>query len=258
MFPRIDPARARIIDLTHEYRPGMPHWPTHPPFAYSLTKLHGEQTLEGGVSSAADLIALGAHNGTHIDALCHFSRHGRLCGGAEVGPVQSYTGGVGVHGAETIPPVVRRGVLFDFAAGGPLAPERELTPEDFEAAGLAPGPGDVALIRTGWARHWHEPARYLNGQRHPGPGLAAARWLSSRGVFAAGSDTLAFERVPSPGMAVHVHLLVESGVHILENLDLEELAAAGAREFVFVGAPMKIRGATGAPLRAFALLEEPG
>jgi kynurenine formamidase len=54
-------------------------------------------------------------------------------------------------------------------------------------------------------------------------------------------------------MPVHVHLLVESGIHIVEVLNLEELAAAGVREFVFVGAPLKIEGATGAPLRAFAL-----
>jgi kynurenine formamidase len=55
-------------------------------------------------------------------------------------------------------------------------------------------------------------------------------------------------------MPVHVHLLVESGIHIIECLNLEELAAAGVSEFVFVGAPLKIRGATGAPLRPLALV----
>ena len=53
-----------------------------------------------------------------------------------------------------------------------------------------------------------------------GVGLAGARWLSERGIFAAGSDTVAFERLPSPRMEVHVHLLVDSGVHIIENLML--------------------------------------
>jgi kynurenine formamidase len=55
-------------------------------------------------------------------------------------------------------------------------------------------------------------------------------------------------------MPVHVHLLVESGIHIIENLNLEELAAAGVSEFVFAGAPLRIRGATGAPMRPFALV----
>jgi len=61
----------------------------------------------------------------------------------------------------------------------------------------------------------------------PGVTLDGARWLSGRGIFAAGSDTASFERMPSALMEVHVHLLVECGIHIMECLRLEELAAAG-------------------------------
>lgn len=255
-----DAARARVIDLTHEYHPGMPHWPTHPPFAYTLTRLHGEQVDGEGVSSASDLIALGTHNGTHIDAFCHFSKDGRLHGGVDVRAAQSYTGGIAAHGAGTIAPIVRRGVLLDFAAAGPLPPGCEITAPALEAAIEAAGvdiaPGAVVLIRTGWARYWPDPARYLNAQRQPGPGLEAARRLSARCIFAAGSDTAAFECIPSPGMPVHVHFLAGRGIHLIENLNLEELARAGAREFLLVAAPMKIRGATGAPARVFAMLEE--
>lgn len=250
-------ARARVIDLTHEWRPGMPHWPTHPPFAFSLTKLHGEQVMGEGVSSASDMVAMGTHNGTHVDALCHFSRGGRLCGGVEVAGRQSYTGGVEALGAETIEPIVARGVLLDFARRGALAEDHEISAGEMEAEARGRlREGDVVLIRTGWARYWESPARYVNGQRHPGPGLAAAQWLSARGIRAAGADTAALERMPSPAMDVHVHLLVESGIFILENLNLESLAAAGADEFGMVVAPLRIRGATGAPARVFALMEE--
>jgi kynurenine formamidase len=72
-------------------------------------------------------------------------------------------------------------------------------------------------------------------------------------VFAAGSDTIAFERVPSRAMPVHVHLLVESGIHIIEALNLEELAAARVYTFLFVAAPLKIRGGTGSPIRPLAV-----
>ena len=54
-------------------------------------------------------------------------------------------------------------------------------------------------------------------------------------------------------MPVHVHLLVESGIHIIECLDLEALAAEGRHTFVFVASPLKIRGGTGSPIRPFAL-----
>jgi kynurenine formamidase len=53
----------------------------------------------------------------------------------------------------------------------------------------------------------------------------------------------------------HVHLLVTHGIHILENLNLEELARAGHRAFCFVGIPLKFRGATGSPIRPLALVE---
>ena len=53
----------------------------------------------------------------------------------------------------------------------------------------------------------------------------------------------------------HVHLLVTHGIHIIENLNLEELAAAGHREFGFVGIPLKFRGATGSPIRPLALID---
>ena len=64
---------------------------------------------------------------------------------------------------------------------------------------------------------------------------------------------MAFEKVPDSSMPVHVHLLVESGIHIIECLNLEELAAAAQWTFLLVAAPMKIRGATAAPVRPLAI-----
>jgi kynurenine formamidase len=55
-------------------------------------------------------------------------------------------------------------------------------------------------------------------------------------------------------MPVHVHLLVESGIHIIECLNLEELSASRAREFLFVATPLKIRGGTASPIRPIALI----
>jgi len=247
----------RPIDLAQPWQVGMPRWPTHPPFLYSLTKLHGDTVLEGGASSAADAIALGTHTGTHIDALGHFSCAGCLHGGHDAASQQSYTGGLREHSIEEVGLIARRGVLFDVAGreGVETLPEDfTITPRHLEAAQSAElRQGDVALVRTGWARLFSSAARFQNDLRLPGVELAGAQWLSERGVFAAGSDTLAFEKTPSPRMEVHVHLLVEKGIHIIEVLNLESLAAAGIAEFLFVAAPLKIAGATGSPLRPFAL-----
>ena len=244
----------RAYDLGQPYFTGMPHYPTHPPFLYSLTKKHGDFVYPGGVTSAADAIAMGTHVGTHIDSLSHFSCNGVFFGGRKVD--HSYEHGMAELGVDTIAPIVRRGVLLDIAGlegTDALPTDFEVTAEHLERALKAEiRVGDVVLLRTGWARFFADSTRYVNGLVAPGPGIDGARWLSARGVFAVGSDTVAFEKSPDPGMPVHAHLIVESGIHIIEVLQLEELARDGVYEFLLVGAPMNIRGATGAPIRPLA------
>ncbi|MEO8127603.1 MAG: cyclase family protein [Bryobacteraceae bacterium] len=251
---------SRVYDLAQPYFVGMPHFPTHPPFLFGLTKKHGDYVGPGGMSSAADSISLGGHLGTHMDALNHFSCGGKLHGGAEVDPIQSYGGGVNHKSIDTVAPILRRGVLLDIAAQQKveaLAKDFAITPEHLETAqrdhGVTVQPGDVVLLRTGWGRYYEDAKRYISETHCPGIGIEAARWLSSRGVFAAGSDTVALELLPNPAMPVHVHLLVESGIHIIEVLNLEELSADGVYTFVFMAAPLKIRGGTGAPVRPLAI-----
>ncbi|HJT87474.1 MAG TPA: cyclase family protein, partial [Bryobacteraceae bacterium] len=211
-------AGAAIYDLAQPYFVGMPHFPTHPPFLFSLVREHGDLIGPEGHSSSAEAIALGGHVGTHIDALCHFSMRGKLHGGVAI--AQSYAGGVGKYSVDTIAPILRRAVLLDIArleGSGPLPDDFEVRPGHLETAarGVEIRAGDVVLLRTGWAAYYSEPARFLPRGRGPGPSLEGARWLSARGVFAAGSDTLTFEKVPAETMPVHVHLLVESGIHII-------------------------------------------
>lgn len=250
---------AKLYDLAQPYFVGMPHYPTHPPFLFSLTRAHGEYPGPEGHSSSAEAIGLGGHVGTHIDALCHFSYRGKLYGGVDVS--QAYSSGHGHLTVDTIAPIVRRAVLLDIAGQqgvAALAADFEVKPEHLEAAarGVEIRRGDVVLLRTGWANYFAEPRKFVAEGHGPGPSIDGARWLSGRGVFAAGSDTLAFEKIPLPTMPVHVHLLVESGIHIMECLNLEEIAAARVREFLFVAAPLKIRGATGAPMRPLALVDQ--
>jgi kynurenine formamidase len=249
---------ARVYDLAQPYFPGMPHYPTHPPFLFSLTHKHDAAAR---VASASDAIGLSGHTGTHMDALCHFSRQGRLHGGLEVEGAQSYTQGIANLPIASVAPVFRRGVLLDIAGRQDtpeLAADFAIAPDHLDAALAAGGmtiePGDVVLLRTGRGRHWEDPARYFQDGCAPGPEEPGARWLSRRNVFAAGSDTMSFEKVPSAGMPVHAHLLMDSGIHIIECLNLEELARDGVRTFLFVALPLKIRGGTASPIRAVALV----
>ena len=250
---------SKIYDLAQPYFLGMPHHPVHPPFLFSLVKKHGDYVTSAGASSASEALALGGHVGTHIDALCHFSRDGRLHDGGAV--AQSYSLGLERLSVDTMAPIFRRGVLLDIAGlerTDVLPVDFTIAPKHLEAAvrehRVDVRSGDVVLLHTGWARYWDDPARFISQVRGPGPGEAAARWMSERGAFAAGSDTVAFEFVPAPTMPVHVHLLVERGIHIIECLNLEELAAAQIYEFLFVALPLKIRGGTASPIRPVAVV----
>ena len=250
----------RIYDLAQPYYPGMPHHPNHPPFLFGLSKKHGDYVASNGGSSASEALTLGGHVGTHTDALCHFSCGGKLHGGEEAAGLQSYVGGLERHAVDGIAPIFRRGILLDIAGQSgveALPADFEIAPEHLEAAAVAAHvqvePGDVVLLRTGWARFWGDAARFIAQVHGPGPGEPGARWLSGRGVFAAGSDTVAFEKVPASSMPVHVHLLVESGIHIIECLNLEQLAAERCYTFLFTATPLRIRGGTGSPIRPLAI-----
>lgn len=247
---------SQVFDLSQPYFVGMPHHPSHPPFCFSLTKLHGDYVDSSGMSSAADSISMSGHTGTHIDALCHFSCGGVFYNGEKAEGHQTFSGGLETLSVDTIAPILRRAVLLDIAGPEPLSRDFRIEPQHLDKAslGLDINPGDLVLIRTGWARYWPVARDYISEVRGPGPALAGAQWLSERKIFAAGSDTVAFEHVPDPAMPVHVHLLVKSGIHIIENLNLDEIAAAGIREFLFIAAPLRIQGGTGAPIRPLAVV----
>jgi kynurenine formamidase len=251
---------TKTYDLAHPYFVGMPHHPSHPPFLFSLNKMHGDYVMPNGGSATSESLAMGGHMGTHIDALCHFSCGGKLFGGHDVASAQSYGEGMKQLSIDTLAPIVRRGVLLDIAGQQKLASlpaDFEITPEHMETASRAQAvkikSGDIILLRTGWGAFFADAARFASQMRGPGPAEPGARWLSSKGVFAAGSDTVNFELAPSRTMPAHIHLLVESGIYIMECLNLEELAADKVFEFIFIATPLKIRGGTGSPIRAFAL-----
>lgn len=259
-------AGVRIIDLGRPMFVGMPQSPNHPQYWHTLPRRHGDMVRADGGSAANDLIVTGTHVGTHIDALAHVSHDGKLHGGAD-----AVAAGVGGrypdHGVHTIAPMVCRGVLLDVprALGVSVCePGYEITPDDLERAesraNVRVAAADVALVRSGWGQRFNDGADAYTGKGTGVPGVseAGARWLADRGVRAAGADTIAFERLaPGRGHALlpaHRILLVESGVYIIETLDLEELAAAEVGEFTFVLAPLRLLGATGSPVRPLAVL----
>lgn len=258
---------VRVFDLEQPRFQGMPIHEAHQPgYLYALYRRHRDTyrpDVAGPRSGASGLIVAMEHSGTHIDAVCHQAEHLMLCGGVpaeEAATPRGFTR----HGIEEVAPIVAPGVLLDVPRfrGVDEVPAREaISAAELQACaahqGVSIEPGMVVLVRTGNARHWDAPERYLAG-----PGMAgdASRWLAEHAVRAVGADNMAWDviglRDPEAGCELpgHLELLARRGILIIENLALEELAAAGAWQFTFVCTPLKFNGATGSPVRPVAIV----
>ncbi|TYL45055.1 cyclase family protein [Nocardioides sp. BGMRC 2183] len=256
-----------IHDLGRMLTVGMPQSPNHPAYWHAMPRRHGDMVRADGGSAANDMISMGTHVGTHVDALAHVSQDGLLHGGVDA--AQAQVGGRFVdHGAHTIAPIVRRGVLLDVPGAlgvDRMEPGQEITVADLEKTldgqGSEIRAGDVALVRSGWGQHFDNG----DGDTYrglttgvPGVSEAGATFLADLGVHATGADTIAYERLaPGAGhglLPAHRVLLVERGIYIIEAMDLEGLARAGVHEFLFVMSPLKLFGATGSPVRPLAVV----
>ncbi|MFH1243725.1 MAG: cyclase family protein [Pseudomonadota bacterium] len=252
--------KGTVYDLGMDYFVGMPHHPNHPPFAFSLTKVHGDMVYDRGVSAANCLFTTGGHTGTHFDAHGHISKNGQVHGVGSIEPFQGYTG-LKKAGIDQVSPVVTRGILLDIAG----MVETSCLGHDFcigalelEKAASRQGTeikkGDAVLIRTGWIQYYYDSRKYVSHEEGC-PGLVedGAAWLVERGAAYVGSDTIALEKTPTTHLPVHVILLVKNGIHIIEVMNLEAIAADRIYEFLFVVSPLKIRGGTASPVRPIAL-----
>lgn len=253
-------AAATVFELEHDRYSGAPVFPAHwPGYVYTLHRRH---EADQGRTSASGTITMQEHSGTHIDALCHQALEMEMFGGVTVSPAVQNPRGFTELGAETISPILRRGLLLDVAAikgVDRLPPSYLVTAADLESAAaarqLTPRTGDCLLVRTGTGQLFEDPESYLEGA-----GVAAdgARWLAARQPFLCGADNVAFDYPKNldaelGSLPSHTVLIVEAGIHIVENLNLEGLAAANCHEFVFICLPMKLRGVTGSPVRPIAL-----
>ncbi len=258
-------AGVTVHDLARPMVTGMPQSPNHPRFTLTMPRRHGDAVRADGGSAANDLLLTGTHVGTHIDALGHVSHLGAVHGDIRAEDIQR-GGRLGSHGIDEFPPTLCRGVLLDVPRALGLEvcdPGYEITIEDLESTADVQGtpivPGDAVLVRSGWGRRWDDGPDYVGHDTGvPGVSEDGAKWLAAQRVRAVGADSIAFERLaPGAGhsaLPAHRVLLVDHGIHIIETMDLEGLAAAAAHEFVLVIAPLPLVGATGSPVRPLAVV----
>jgi kynurenine formamidase len=199
--------------------------------------------------------------GTQFDGFAHQSHNGSHYNCIKTSDIETRNGftKLGIHQVGSL---ITRGVLIDVAGYkgvDMLGDTYEITQEDIEGAAkkqnLTFQPGDSIITRTGWSKLWgKDNARY--GRGNPGLGIKAAQFLLAKDPMILGG-TAPVEVNPNPdkllSLPMHQLALTVHGVHLLENLTLEELAGKGVNEFVLIMQPLKLQGATGSTVAPIAL-----
>ena len=200
--------------------------------------------------------------GTQLDGLTHISHENSFYNCMKFDDIATPSGFTKL-GIENVGTLFARGVLIDVAAFKGvemLADSYEITVADLEGAlrrqNVALQAGDAVVINTGWGRLWGvDNAR--SARTNPGIGVAAAQWLITKDPMLIGSDDWAVEVVPNPNpqlaFPVHQLALTTNGIHLLENMKLDELAAKRVYEFAFIVQPLKIEGGTGSTVAPVAV-----
>jgi kynurenine formamidase len=239
LFPSGD-----LVDLSHAYDANAIFWPTAEPFR--LEKVADGVTPAGYYYTSNNFFT-SEHGGTHLDAPVHFAQ--------------------GKQSADQVPldRLVGVAAVIDVTDAASGSADYQITAADFERWEQQNGPipaDAIVLLRTGFSRHWPDAARYLGTSERgeqavpklhfPGLHPDAARWIvANRPIKAIGIDTASIDYGQSTAFESH-RILYQQNIPAFENLtSLERLPATGA--FV-VALPMKIKGGSGAPLRAMAIL----
>ena len=223
----------RWIDLSHALEEDIPAWPTHARFGRVLHESYdyGDPALHHGLT-------MSEHTGTHMDAPLHFIREGPAHYGTDEIPLNR---------------LVCRAATMDvtgLGAGDFLAMEHI---EAWEKEHGSIAPNDAVLVRYGWDERWAagpEGRRFL--EDWPGLSGDAAEYLVEKGVSLVGCDTLAVDAAGSETNPAH-HALLGNEVYVVENLKNLDVLPPFA---LFLALPLKIKGGSGSPVRAVALVPE--
>ncbi|HEY6361880.1 MAG TPA: cyclase family protein [Vicinamibacterales bacterium] len=252
---------GQVFELGRVLSPSMPLQSTR---RYEIhtkrTQMNAESNRRG--SNEELIVAEIGQVGTQFDGFAHQTIANTMYNCHKVDETATRAGFTRL-GMENVGGLMTRGVLIDVAAakGVDMLPDSyEISVADLQQAlqkqSLMPQPGDAILVHTGWGRLWgKENARYM--KTNPGLGAAAGEWLARQDPLLVGADTAPVNVTPNPDPKVsnpiHQIMLVVSGIHLLENLRLDQLAASRAYEFALILQPLKIEGGTGSTVAPMAV-----
>jgi kynurenine formamidase len=252
---------GEVIEIAHVLNDKMPFFGTRRFDVHTKRTFMNQPSNRRGSNEEIVISEIG-QVGTQFDGFAHQSIEYSHYNCFKTDDITS-RGGFTKLGIEKVGTLITRGVLIDVAAlkGVDTLPDTyEITVQDLEQAlqkqNLTLQPGDAVLINTGWHKLWaKDNARYV--KTCPGIGVKAAEWLAKQDPMLVGSDNWPVEVAPNPdpqiSLPVHQIMLAVNGIHLLENLKTDELAAKKVYEFAFVMQPLKAQGFSGSTVAPVAI-----
>ena len=253
---------GEVIELGHVLNSAMPISSTRRFDVHTKRTFMNPQSNRRGSNEEVLLSEIG-QVGTQFDGFAHQTIEDKVYNCYKLDEISTRTGFTKV-GIEKVGTLITRGLLIDVAAlkgVEMLGDTYEITQSDLEQALARQGnmrlqPGDAAIIHTGWGKlYGKDNARFVKST--PGIGVGAAEWLAKQDPSLVGSDNWPVEVAPNPdkdlSLPVHQILLVVNGIHLLENMKLDELASKKVYEFALVMQPLKLYGATGSTVAPAAI-----
>ena len=246
---------GKVTSMTYPLVDGVPLFGTRftKTILTAVTMAPGASLGENNLTYMEDTWLSQSHVGTHLDGVGHIGRGDCYYNQTPMGKFinQNYMTKLGL---EHLKSFATRGVIIDlvrvYQAENKLKSNPQcrkpcldkgtvITPEDLQAGlkmyNVTLREGDAVFLNTGWgdifAQYPAQNTLYNSGE--PGIGEAAAKWLIAQKVILVGADTWAVEVIPgeTPGKAFVVHqaLITDNGIHIIENVKTDEIAAVAAQ-----------------------------
>lgn len=248
---------GKVYSLAMPLEAEGPQWPSR----HKTWRVTTFRNPPGERGSADDVVAMHSHSGTHMDALCHIWYDNQLFNGYSAADHVTSTGATR-NAIHNVPFIVGRGLLLDIAGWkgvDHLELGEAITAADLDACAAAQGvtvqPGDLILLRTGWMHIFHSD-RALYNQGEPGIDTSTIPWLKAHDIVAICADNQAievFSEMPPPELPVHAAAIRDLGIYLVENLNLDALAADKVYECLLVISPLPLTGAIGSPVNPIAL-----
>lgn len=227
----------RLIDLSQEIYQGMYVYPGHLKTVIWETHSHEEtkKNFEGGFSYTSRGLMMSDHGPTHVDALNHLDPD------PQAPSIDRMDLGL-FYGDATCIDVSHK------------EPQSYISDADLDEAvgrsGVSLREGDILLFYTGTFDRHHGTPEYLS--QYPGVDEAASEWIATKGIKTFGVDSPSLDNPISRTYPLHMMCRTRGIAHYENLANLEQLVG---KRFTFVGFPLKVRGGTGSPVRAVALLD---